>query len=75
VGSGNRCKLRYNVVYRSVARQRPRKKQRVQPLLCSRRINTRSFLNDGSVNTFPRKRTRTQQYKNGVFDVVHAEEL
>jgi hypothetical protein len=44
------------VAYRPVARQRPRNKQRVLPLLCSRRINKRPFLSNGSVSTLPQKR-------------------
>jgi hypothetical protein len=63
------------VVYRVVARQRPRNKKRVQPLLCNRRINKRPILSNGSVNTFPRKRTRTQQQKNHVFDMTCIEGL
>jgi hypothetical protein len=38
--------------YRLVARQRPRDKQGVQPLLCNRQINKRPFLNNDLVNTF-----------------------
>jgi hypothetical protein len=34
--------------------------------LCNR------FLSNGSVNTFPRKRTRSQQYKSGLFYVARA---
>jgi hypothetical protein len=30
-------------------------------------------MGNGSVNTFPRLRTRTKEYKNGVFYVVRAE--
>jgi hypothetical protein len=60
----------YNMAYRPVAGQRPRNKLRVHPLLCNRWINKRPFLSNGSANTFPRKRTCTQQQKNGVFDVV-----
>jgi hypothetical protein len=69
--SGDRLDI---VAHRSVAKQRPRNK-RIWPLLCSRQINNRPFLSNGSVNTFPRKRTRTQQQKNGFFDVVRAKEL
>jgi hypothetical protein len=43
------------VAYRPVARQRPRNKQRVQPLPCNRRM----FLSNGSVNTFPQKQNDT----------------
>jgi hypothetical protein len=39
------------VAYTTVAGHRPRKKQRVRPLLCKRRINRRPFLGNGSVNT------------------------
>jgi hypothetical protein len=39
------------VAYKPVARQKPRNEQRVQPLLCNRRINTRPLLGNGSVNT------------------------
>jgi hypothetical protein len=46
-----------------------------QLLLCNTRINKWPFLSNGSGNTFPRKRTRTQQQKNCVFDVVRAEQL
>jgi hypothetical protein len=46
----------YNVAYEPVTRQRPRNKQRVQPLLCNRQINKRPFLSNGLVNTFPWKR-------------------
>jgi hypothetical protein len=49
------------VAYRRVTRQRPRNKQRVQELLCNRRINKRPFLSNGSVKTFPRKRTRNNR--------------
>jgi hypothetical protein len=35
----------------------------------------RPFLGNGSVNTFPLQRIRTQHYKNGVFYVVRAEKL
>jgi hypothetical protein len=38
------------VAYRPVAREKPRNKQRVQPLLCNRRIN-KTFLGNGSVNS------------------------
>jgi hypothetical protein len=48
------------VVYRPGDKQTPRNKQRVQPLLCNRQINKRPFLSNGSVNMFPRKRTRKQ---------------
>jgi hypothetical protein len=61
------------VTYRPVARQRPRNNQRVQPLLCNRRIDEEPYLSSGSVvTTFPQKRTRTQQWSyggNGVFSM------
>jgi hypothetical protein len=48
----------YCGVYRGpVSRQRPRNDQRVQPLLCSRQINNRPFLSNGSVSTIPRNET------------------
>jgi hypothetical protein len=57
---------------------------RIDPLLGNGR-NSRttglcnSFLSNGSVNTFPWKRTRTQQYSyngnGGVFYVARTEEL
>jgi hypothetical protein len=39
------------VTNRPVARQSPRNKQRVQPLLCNRLINKRPFIGNASVNT------------------------
>jgi hypothetical protein len=65
----------YIVAYRPVGRQRPRNKQRVQQLLRNKSINKRPFLNNISVYMFSRKRTRTQQEKKVIFDVVRIEEL
>jgi tRNA U34 5-carboxymethylaminomethyl modifying enzyme MnmG/GidA len=41
----------YSVAYRAVAGQRPRKKQRAWPLLCNRRMKTRPFIGNGSLNS------------------------
>jgi hypothetical protein len=56
--------------YRHIARQRSRKKQRVQPWLCYRRINKLPFLSNSSVKTSPRKQHNTRiqlQWKKGSF--------
>jgi hypothetical protein len=68
----------FNIMaYRPVAGQRPLNKQRVQPLLCSRRMNKRPFLSNDSVNAFPRKRDAHNNTvgSGGFFWVVRAEEL
>jgi hypothetical protein len=61
----------HTVAYRPVARQRPRNKERVQPLLCNRRINKRLFLGNGSVNT----PTTIEDLLKAVFSVGSAPRL
>jgi hypothetical protein len=63
--------FKYNVMYTAVAGQRPRSKQRVRPLICNRRINKRSFLDNGSVNT----PTTTGELLKAVFSVGSAQRL
>jgi hypothetical protein len=48
------------VAYRPLAGQGIRNKQRVQRLLCNKRINKRPFLSNGLANTFLQKQISTQ---------------
>lgn len=59
--------LHITVAYRPDAGQRPRNK-RVRPLLCNRRIDKRSFLVNGSLNT----PTKIEELLKSVFSVSSA---